>query len=416
MKRIHYGWVICCTCTLLIFVTMGTASNGLSIFMPYIMDSYGLSNTQTSFLVTLRCAFAFASMLVVGRYYKWIGYRLGTGIAAMCCGCAYLIYWLATGYLQICIGASMAGISYGLGSMIPVSILINKWFVRHKALAVGICASGSGLAVVVLPPVLTGLILKFSLKAAFLVTACGVCLSALLVLLLIRTEPAEKGLLPLGQEDETAAAPERDGKKSRNSSRRITRRGWILTAAACTIMGALANPGFVHLSVLYTSEGFSPMTVAMLISICGFVLMTGKLICGEAADVLGGFKATMLFFGILTAGNAMCCLAFTGSTILAVVAAFLFGIGSPVCTVGIPVWAGDLDSNERYADNVRHMQLIYAAGAMIFASLPGVIADALGSYIPYYGIFAVLTATAAVCMALVYNDRSSLTDADVSLK
>ena len=28
------------------------------------------------------------------------------------------------------------GISYGLGSMIPVSILMNRWFVRHRALAI----------------------------------------------------------------------------------------------------------------------------------------------------------------------------------------------------------------------------------------------------------------------------------------
>ena len=418
MKKLHYGWIICGTCTLLIFVTMGTASNGLSVFMPYIMDSYGLSNSQTSFLVTLRCAFAFAAMLVVGRYYKWIGYRLGTAIAAMLCCCAYLIYWHATGYLQICIGASMAGISYGLGSMIPVSILINRWFIKHKALAISICSAGSGLAVIVLPPVLTGLILKSSLRSAFLFTAGGVLFVTLLVLLLIRKDPSDKGIRPLGFED--AVSDEEAYKKLMSDSgaaekkpltakrqRKISKQGWMLTAAACVIMGALANPGFVHLSVLYTGEGYSPMTVAMLISICGFVLVGGKLMFGEAADIMGGFPATMIFFGILTAGNLLCGFAFVGSNALAIIAVILFGLGSPVCTVGIPVWAGDLDSYERYADNVRHMQLIYAAGAMIFASVPGIIADITGSYTLYYSLFAILTVAAAVCIALVYKSRRS---------
>ena len=415
MKKLHYGWIICGTCTLLIFVTMGTASNGLSVFMPYIMDSYGLTNSQTSFLVTLRCTFAFAAMLVVGRYYKLIGYRLGTGLAAMCCGCAYLIYWFSTGYLQICIGASMAGISYGLGSMIPVSILINRWFMRHKALAIGICSAGSGLAVIVLPPVITGLILKYSLRDAFMYTAGGVFIVALLVLLLLRRDPSDKGLKPLGMKEVVAdeqaynksleSAGDGSRLKSRKRPQKITKRGWILTAAACVIMGALANPGFVHQSVLYSSEGYSPMMVAMLISICGFVLTAGKLIFGEVADILGGYSATMIFFGILAAGNLLSGFAFTGSNFMAIIAVVMFGLGSPVCTVGIPVWAGDLDGYEHYADNVRHMQLIYAAGAMLFASVPGIIADLCGSYVPYYIMFAFLTAVAAFCIALVYKGR-----------
>ena len=416
MKKLHYGWIICGTCTLLIFVTMGIASNGLSVFMPYIMDNYGLTNAQTSFLVTLRCTFAFAAMLVVGRYYKLTGYRLGAGLAALFCCAAYLIYWLSDRYLQICIGASMAGISYGLGSMIPVSILINKWFMRHKALAIGICSAGSGLAVIVLPPVITGLILKYSLRDAFLFTACGIFAVALLVLLLIRKDPSDKGLKPLGMEeivaDEQAynsmnTGSAGDSKKYRMAKRprTITKKGWILTATACVIMGALANPGFVHQSVLYSSEGYSPMMVAMLISICGFVLTAGKLIFGEVADILGGYSATMIFFAILAAGNLMSGFAFTGSNLVAVTAVVLFGLGSPVCTVGIPVWAGDLGGYEHYADNVRRMQLIYAAGAMLFASVPGITADICGSYIPYYIMFAFMTAAAAVCIALVYKSR-----------
>ena len=59
MKKPHYGWVICITCTLLLFVTMGTVSNGFSIYLPYIMEEKGLTHAQTSSLVTLRCLVAF---------------------------------------------------------------------------------------------------------------------------------------------------------------------------------------------------------------------------------------------------------------------------------------------------------------------------------------------------------------------
>ena len=436
MGKIFYGWIVCGVCTLLIFISMGTASNGLSVFLPYIIKACELTNTQASSLVTLRCAFAFLSMLLISLYYKRVGYRLGTCISALCCCAAYSIYSFADTYPQFCIGASMAGISYGLGSMIPVSILMNRWFVRHRALAIGICASGSGLAVIILPPILTGIILRLSLRAAFLVTAGYTLASAILIYLLIRETPADMGLEALGEGDrvesrrtgsrrtaseryvsERSAADQSASGLSaseRLAARRRSSRGdadtqsdsvWILIGMVCVIMGALSNPGFVHLSVLYTSEGYAPMTIAFLISLCGIVLTLGKVLCGGAADLMGGLKASLLFIGLLLAGLVMCCFAFTGSVPLAAVAVFLFGVGSPVCTVGIPVWAGDLSEPKDYPKTVRNLQLIYAAGAMLFASTPGVIADHLGSYIPVYAIFAISLAGTAICLIAAYRLR-----------
>ena len=295
---VFYGWVVCGVCTLLIFITMGTASNGLTVFLPYIMREHGLSNAQTSSLVTLRCTFAFIAMLLISQYYNRIGYRIGTSVAALCCCAAYVIYSFADTYFEFCIGASMAGISYGLGSMIPASILMNRWFIKHRALAIDIVASGSGIAVIVLPPVLTDIILRTSLRAAFLCTAAYVLAAAITVFLLIREKPQDKGLEPPGQaeifeqyrvknatgQDAQSSAPD----AADHTTTALSHQGWILMGVVCVIMGALSNPGFVHLSVLYTSEGFKPMTVALLISICGIVLTGGKVICGEAADLLGG--------------------------------------------------------------------------------------------------------------------------------
>lgn len=413
-----YGWVVCGVCTLLLFITMGTASNGLSVFMPYIMKDFGLTNAQTSSLVTLRCTFAFVSMLLIGHYYDRVGYRLGTSLAALLCCAAYVIYSFAGSYLQFCIGASVAGISYGLGSMIPVAILMNRWFVSHRALAIGICSAGSSLAIVVLPPVLTGIILRFSLRAAFLVTAGYVLFSSVLIFALIREKPSDKGLEPLGGDRASVLAAYRarreagrdtgdedaaDAGAGASPAATLPLRGWILMGIVCVTMGALANPGFMHLTVLYTSEGFAPMTVALVISVAGIVMTAFKVVCGEAADRLGGFRASALFYGIFCLSNLLCCLAFLRSVPLALAAAVLFGMGCPISTVGIPIWAGDLVSQEHYADTLRRLQLIYAAGAMIFATMPGIIADHMGSYVPVYGLFALMLAAAFCCLAAAYR-------------
>ena len=206
MKKMHYGWVICITCTLLLFVTMGTVSNGFSVYLPYIMEEKGLTNAQTSSLVTLRCAVSFLSMLVIGFYYQKVSIRVGTTIAAAAAGVSFLLYSAAEAYPLFCVGAAISGVSYGLGSMIPVSILINRWFYQHRALALSICASGSGIATIVLPPVTTALVENLSMATTFRIEAVAIFLLAAVIFLALRNQPADKGLLPCGQTQAQEAA------------------------------------------------------------------------------------------------------------------------------------------------------------------------------------------------------------------
>ena len=291
MRKIHYGWVICVTCTLLLFVTMGTVSNGFSIYLPYIMAERGLTHAQTSSLVTLRCLVAFVAMLLIGGYYRKVSLRVGTGLAVCCAGLAFWLYSAAETYPLFCVGAAVSGISYGLGSMIPVSILINRWFDQHRALALSICASGSGIATIVLPPVTTHLVERFSMSAAFRMGGAAILVCAGVVLLVLRNDPREKGLRPCGQ---TEIPPEAPATAVSPSQGALGRRTWILLGCASLFMGAVANPGFSHLSVLYTTEGFAPATVALMISGTGVMITVGKLLYGETTDRIGGGPACCL--------------------------------------------------------------------------------------------------------------------------
>ena len=408
MKQFHYGWAVCVTCTLILFVTMGTVSNGFSVYLPFILEEKGLTNAQTSSLVTLRCAVSFVAMLGIGFYYKKVSLRVGTGLAACCAGLAFLLYSLAEGYPLFCLGAAVSGLSYGLGSMIPVSILINRWFFRHRALALSICASGSGLATIILPPVTTSLVENLSMATAFRLEAVAIFAFALVIFLMLRNQPADKGLLPCGQTPEGAAQEQAEASQPAAADH-PPRQGmagqlWLLLGLASLFMGALANPGFSHLSVLYTSEGFPAATVALLISIIGVMLVVGKLVFGEVTDLIGAGKSTLLFGAVLLVGHVLCCLAFTGSVALGVAMALCVGMGYPIATMGPSVWANDLAPSAQYPTVVRRLQVIYAGGALAFASLPGVLADHLGgSYLPAYVLFSITIVVSLACVALAYR-------------
>lgn len=404
MKKIYYGWYVCAASTLLIFVTMGTVSNGFSVFLPYIKSIHGFTHAQTSHLITIRCLVALLSMLSIKFYYKKFSIRVGTVIAAVCAGIAFCIYSAAESYLTFCIGAAISGLSYGLGSMIPVSILMNKWFIEHRALAISICACGSGIATVVLPPVTTFLVESFSMKAAFGIEAVAIFIIDAVILLVLRNSPEEKKLMPYGYEENAAS----ETKEHRGHSYGLNRKMWIFMGCTSLFMGALANPGFSHLSVLYTTEGYSPSVVAAIISGVGIMLALGKVICGQITDKIGGFKSSALFSIMLFIGNVLCCLSFTKSVGLCIATVPLLGMGYAIATVGPPVWASDLVSPDRYADTVRKFQIIYATGAFVFASVPGILADIFGDYIPAYMLFAACTAMAFIFIVLTYKkDREN---------
>ena len=401
MKRPYYGWVVCLVSTLLLFVTMGTVSNGFSVYLPYIMAQHGLTHAQTSSLVTLRCLVSFFAMLGIGFYYKKVSIRLGTTLAAGCAGLAFLLYSVARSYPVFCLGAAVSGLSYGLGSMIPVSILMNRWFVEHRALALSICGTGSGIATILLPPVTTALVENLSMAAAFRIEACAVLVFTALILLFLRNDPAEKGLKPYGWEHAHPVGVKEEPEKSFS----LTAKMWVLMACASLFMGALANPGFSHLSVLFTSEGFDPMVVAVILSGAGVVITLAKLLYGGVTDAIGGCKSSLLFGGILLVGHLLCCLAFLQSLPVTILTVLFLGVGYPICTIGPSIWANDMSSADRYPTVVRRLQVIYAGGALVFASVPGILADVFGSYLSAYLLFSVAMALTLVCIGLAYGEN-----------
>lgn len=405
-KKVFYGWVVCAVSTLLLFVTMGTVSNGFSVFLPYIIGENGFTHAQGSSLVTMRCLVSFLAMLGIRIYYQKLSIRMGTGIAAACAGGSFLLYGAAKSYHLFCLAAAVSGLSYGFGSMIPVSILINKWFDKRRALALSICASGSGIATIVLPPVSTLLIERLSMRMAFFLEAVGIFGLTAVIFLFLRNSPAEMGLLPYGQGEE-AASIQADKGAEVGACRTLSRKGWILMGCVSLFMGALANPGLSHLPVLYTTEGFDGMTVAGIISGVGAMITLGKLLYGQVTDKIGGYRSSLLFGEILLAGHVLCCLAFTRSLILCGVNVLCLGVGYPIATIGPSVWANDLSSQDRYPAVVRKLQVIYAAGALIFASVPGILADRFGSYIPAYLLFSVLLLVALLFVRLSYRKERS---------
>lgn len=195
--KIHYCWVICFACTLCMFFTCGLLMTTFSVFLPYMMDYADLTNTQSSTVVTIRNLFCMIGMLCIDKVYKRIQLRTGILCAMLGAAFAFFLFSLCRSFFVYCAVAVLGGIMFSWGSMVPVTLMIARWFHSHRGLALAICASSTGVASLVGAPLITILIESTSLPTAFRTIAMIMVISALIVFSLLRNNPAEMGLSPL---------------------------------------------------------------------------------------------------------------------------------------------------------------------------------------------------------------------------
>ena len=377
--------ILCCAgCTLMLLVTGGLAVNVFSAAQPYILAENGFTNTQTSLITTVRSAAYLLGVFIAGWYYRKLDYRIGCTLAAMLAALSFLLFASARSLIAYYLAGAVAGLSYALGSMIPASILMRRWFRSHGGLAIGLCSAGTGLATVVFSPLFTAIAEASSVDRAFSWTAAFCAASAVLVFFLIRSDPAALGLEPWGK-----AVPESAQARALHALH-PSRLRWALLLLAVLLVSGTGATGFAHLMTLYMSEGMDAMRTAAAFSLCGLALMAGKCVCGALCDKLGSYRANYLLFGSFILGCALCVLAPLKSEALMLASAVFLGFGGSLNTIGISIWAGDLSTPERYEKTLRLFQGAYGLGCIVLSFLPGAIADLAGGYAPAYAVFAVM--------------------------
>ena len=193
-KSIHYGWFICFGCFLMIFCTMGIGVNVFSVFLPYVIEVNSLTKIQGSSIIMVENFTSFVAMLLAGKYFNRLGLRFGSTLAIFSVLIAYIIYANSHSAISFCIGAAFVGFGYGAGTMIPASILINNWFTNKKAFALGFAASGSGIATVVMPNIVTSLLEQYGINLAFYFTAACILAITIINIVIIRDNPSDKML------------------------------------------------------------------------------------------------------------------------------------------------------------------------------------------------------------------------------
>lgn len=402
MKKIHYGWVVCLGCALLLFCTSGLAVNAFTIYQPYILKQNNFSNAQSSAIITVRNLFSFIAMFLTGIYYKKLSLRVGMTVAGMLTAMGFVVFGVAKNYSMYCLGAVAVGLGYGLGTMVPIATLLGRWFISKRTFAISICSAITGLSTLGIPSLLTLMIESMGLRITFILEACFIAVLTVISFLLIRNVPAEKGVEPYHLGEEITPL------KNVRGGNGLKKRHWVLLVPMLLLLGAMTNVGYSHLSVLVSAAGYDAHMTALAITVSGVMLTFSKCGYGWISNYVSTYKSNWLFGAILTSGMLLCCFIGIGAPVM-LGAMCMYGGGLALTTVGLTAWAGDLSRPEQYDKTVCYFQLGYAAGGLAFSTLPGILADCFdGSYVPAYVFFLACSVFVVGTIQWIYRHTANL--------
>lgn len=388
-----YQWVICFGATLLMFSITGLGSTAFSVWLPYIRQAHQFTATETNLIVSCRALAQAVGLLAVSGFFRLFRLRLGSTLTAVGIGVGFILF----GFAQSTISYYAVAVGFGFFCALGITatgLAIGEWFTENKATALGICATGTGIASIVSPPIIAALVRRFSLRAVFCFEGFFVLLVAGVVFLLFHENPAASS---------TAQQPTQS--RQTGSPYALDKNSVLLLTGGVFIIGIAAfgvPSGLPQLFRDYYDETIS----SLLSSAFGVSLLAGKLLCGRLTDRLGVLRANYIFFAFLVIGGIGSFFA-KQSLPLTVISLTLQGLGLALSTVSVPFYASELCAPGRYVDALKQLNLAQTIGGLMISYVTGLLADATGNNSTLFLLVAVLMILSTAMVQRVCRHKQS---------
>jgi len=287
-SQIHYAWYIALACLAISCIRAGIGFQTMGFIINPAREELGWSNTQITGVIAFRELVAGIMAPLVGRWVDQRGPRTIMIIGAVLVGLSFSLTSLAQTFWQFALtfgvigGVGVAGLSNAL-----VFPLIAKWFSAQRGRATGLVSSGANLGGILMSPLIIWLLSISDWRSTWFVLGfLPVLILVPLAIFVLRREPFDMGLKPLG--DETDDAKVQAGKAD--------------TSPDLTVADAMRSPGFWFLMVGWNlsdfvlkgallhkipaaqSLGFTTAQAGSVVLTYGICAILGKLLTGFIAD------------------------------------------------------------------------------------------------------------------------------------
>lgn len=410
VKENRYAYVIAVACCLVVFGGAGIVFNTASVFYAVVADAFGVGLGSFSIYMTIVCLVMSFSLPVMGRLASKMDIRKFVAMCGICIGISFALFAIAPNVYVIYGAAILQGFGAAGPMYVIVPTMINRWFVKKAGFFIGLAMAFTGLAAVILMPIVSAVIEAAGWRAAYWVEA-GISLACTLIpaLFMFKNDPADIGLKPYGYEKARADAA---GAEPAPASAGVTLKR-AMKSPAFYLMCILAGSSSFYTCVNFywtayaTQLGYGLFVSSVIGSIAMYGQILGKLGLGAISDKW--FKASIVLsyvFGIIGVSGALL-LGGSAGTVMILVFIFLYGMTHAANAVETPIIARNVFGNGKdYASIYSNIMSVGSFCSAIGSTLFGFIIDWTGGYETVFIIGIVLCVLCLVCgFAAVANGK-----------
>ena len=383
---------------LLMMFTCTLTSSGFSVMVNAVKEYAGLTGAESSLIFTIKNLSTLLFVCFADKLYEKIGLRFGIGVGFLMGALAMTIFMFADkSVMMMYIAAFVAGGTYAFAMLLPLALLIHAWFNKMRAFAMAIASAGTGINAMIVTPYLQSVINAQGTAAAFRIEIMMFLVVGTIFVILVRSDPAERGLEPYGGLNYATEA------KGKGSSVAVDRKWtkWFILCAG--LMGFAAGPTQQYLILHYTDLGYDSMLIAAAYGTLGGVLILFKLSFGALSTK---FNFGMLSTAFLTVYVCACLFAIGGAFVISPVFpyghALCIGVAGAVSSLGYPNWVADTNP-ENYTKAAKTAQMSYQAVEILGSFVPGIILDITGHYTGAYMLNGLCFASVALIVFTAYR-------------
>ena len=393
--QLHYGWIIALTGIMVLFSCLGLGRFSLGMLLPSMGISLSLNYSQMGLIGTGNFVGYMISVVLAGIIARAIGARWTISFGLVLVGVSMVLIGRAMTFTEVMALYVATGIGSGLAN-VPMMGLVSHWFLKStRGRAAGIMLSGNGLAIV-----FTGLFVPWvnagqgaeGWRTGWLTIGIISIVIAVIAAMLLRNNPEEKGLAPLGDANQkVAAASDKNAQKKKQSNT------WAMVHLGCiyTLFGAtyVVYATFI-VTAMVNERGFGEGTAGTFWAVVGGLSLFSGPLFGWLSDKLGRKMGMMVVYTLFTISYALVAANLPDPFLYASIGIFGLAVWSIPTIMAAAV--GDYMGPAQAVKAFGFITLFFGAGQITGPAVAGFLADITGTFSMAFWLCAILTSGAVV--------------------
>ncbi|WP_347556821.1 MFS transporter [Robbsia sp. KACC 23696] len=271
-------------------------------------SAFGWSTGQISFAISINLVLYGLMGPFAAALMQTIGVRRVACIAlALLASGAFLSLTMSSTAMLTLTWGLMVGTGSGMAALTLGATVANRWFIKHRGLAMGLMTASSATGQLVFLPLMAALVTSYGWRGAVWTSGIGALVMLPLAWIAMRESPAALGLAPIGGHLPAEGAPAgptparvNPFANALNALREGMRhKGFWLLAGSFFICGASTN-GFIgtHFISMCLDHGISEVHSASLLATMGIFDLMGTTASGWLSDRFDNRKLLFWYYGL----------------------------------------------------------------------------------------------------------------------